>query len=129
MGSRTVIAVAAAVLLLSGCASAPVEEAAPEAAVAEEVAPLVAEVPEEDAAGTPEEAFLIEIRPSIDVSVQIPDASDAQLLVAAEEACKQIADGTEPTDVRVIEGEQKNELGYYVDSSRIGFAAARTICP
>jgi hypothetical protein len=40
-----------------------------------------------------------------------------------------MAAGTDSTLVSVIEGEQKDGLGYYQDSARIAAVARQTICP
>lgn len=129
-----VLAASAAVVIgLSGCASSPepqVKSASNEAANKEQAAPLSAS-PEEvtPEPESPEEAFLIAVRPFVEESTQIADASDEQLIAAGVDACAQMAGGTPPDDVRVIEGERKNDVGYYVDSSRIGGVASRTLCP
>lgn len=128
-----VLAASAAVVLgLSGCASEPEQQPTPAAnEKAEEPAAPLAAAPEEVAPepGSPDEAFLVAVRPFVEESTQIADATDEQLIAAGEDACAQIAAGTLPDDVRVIEGERKNDVGYYVDSSRIGGVASRTLCP
>lgn len=128
-----VLAASAAVVIgLSGCAGAPEQtKTAPSEAVAEETPQPLAASPEEAAPepDSPEEAFLVAVRPFVEESTQIADATDEQLIAAGEDACAQIAAGTLPEEVRVIEDERPNELDYYVDSRRIGLSASRTICP
>ncbi len=131
------IAAAAAVLLLSltGCAGAtPSTDAKPSATPTETVAPLKAETPTETAPADPEAAFLDAMhtrlkaeRPPIE-ETQIPNASDEQLLEAGKNACAQLASGAGVRDVRVIEGEKANELGYFIDSQDIAKAAEQDLC-
>ena len=129
-------AAAGAVLLLAltGCAGqAPTKApaaSASEEAPAETVEPLKATPQDEPAAdGTPEEQYLASVREVLDPeTTQIPDATDEQLLAAGADACEQIADGTLPDKVRVIEGEQPDDAAYYVDSMIIGGAASKTLC-
>ena len=123
-----VAATAATLLLLTGCASTAAPDVSASKPVAEDVAPLVAATPDEVTPDSPEAGFLTEVRPYIDKSTQIPDATDDQLLLAGEDACTQIADGTLPDKVRVIQDEQPDDLGYYVDSGRIGYFAAEYLC-
>lgn len=124
------IALTALVLLsLTGCAGT-VEEAASETPTdVETVAPLVAETTEPDNLSA-EESYLVNIRIALEANggSSIPNATDAQLLAAGQDACEQMRAGTDAFDVRVIEGEQPGETGY-VDSLRIAGGAAKYLCP
>lgn len=134
----TAAASAALLLGLVGCSAAPEEAPVEEPAASAEttqVEPLTAEPVEEEAtAGTPEEAYLAamrerlaEDRPPIEAT-QIPNATDEQLLEAAAAACEQLASGTVHDEVRVIEGEQPNQLNSYTDSGDIALYASEYIC-
>lgn len=132
----TAAATAALLLGLVGCSAAPekapTEEPAASTEETTEVEPLTAEPVEEETPtpSTPEEAYLVAVRESLDPeTTQIPDATDEQLLAAGQDACEQIAAGTEPGEVLVIDGEQPDSVGYYVDSSRIGLRASELLCP
>lgn len=136
---RAVVPVAVLlVVALAGC-SAPAESegvtpsaAAVVTASESPVAPLTAETPSEAASGapaTPEGVFLVKIRDILPDDTSIPNATDTQLLAAAQEACEQMAGGADSTMVSVIDGEQKDGAGYYQDSARIGAVAKQTICP
>ncbi|WP_206597827.1 DUF732 domain-containing protein, partial [Microbacterium testaceum] len=93
------------------------------------VEPLTAETPTSiPNASTPEASFLVKIREVLPDDTSIPNATDAQLLAAAQEACEQMAAGTDSTEVSVIDGEQADGLGVYRDSARIGAVAKQTIC-
>ncbi|WP_156458885.1 DUF732 domain-containing protein [Microbacterium sp. Leaf179] len=129
---------AALLLLLAGCTAtetANVTAASDEPAVSAPAAsegPLTAATPSGDADGapdTPEGAFLVKIRDVLPDDTSIPNASDTQLLAAAQKACEQMAGGADSTMVSVIDGEQKDGAGYYQDSARIGAIAKQTICP
>lgn len=132
MRQHTLIAaLAAGLIVLTGCTSAPEPE--PETVAEETVettAPLVAENTEDaEAADTPEAAFLAELRPLLDNDrTQIPNATDEQLLDAGVAACEQIAAGEMPDGVQVIEGEEPAPLGGYQDSGRIGVVANEHLC-
>lgn len=140
--SALLVVVAAFMAVGLAACSTPTEEAqaevAAEASNAEDVqatpAPLVAEKPEgsqtDAAPGSPEEEFLQAVRVALDpATTQIPDATDEQLLAAGADACEQIAAGTMPIEVLVIEGETPNGTGLYVDSRRIGLSANEVLCP
>ena len=129
---------AALLLLLVGCSASGESEgvtlsAAPVMTASEApAAPLTAETPAtaaSDASTTPEAAFLAKIRDVLPDDTSIPNASDDQLVAAAYDACNQMATGLDSTLVSVINGEQKDSLGYYRDSARIGSVAKQTICP
>lgn len=132
MRQNTLIAaLAAGLIVLTGCTSAPEPE--PETVAEETVettAPLVAENTEDaEAADTPEAAFLAELRPLLDNDrTQIPNATDEQLFDAGAKACDQIANGERPENVRVIDGEEPNDLGTFQDSGRIGSVANEHLC-
>ncbi len=60
---------------------------------------------------------------------QIPNATDVQLLSAADKACEQMATGADVFSVRVIDGETPDPGGYFGDSTLIASIAQQTICP
>lgn len=131
---RSVIAAVAAVLLLTltGCAgatdAAPSEPQAAAQTVEETPAPLVAEktAPAND---SPEAVFLEKLRAAFERDgTSIPNATDEQLLDAAERACEQLTTGTAAQDVRVIDGETAAASGYFVDSMRIAAGASEYLC-
>lgn len=129
----TAAATAALLLGLVGCSAAPEETSTEEPTTRAET--LTAEpVEEKSEQGTPEEAYLAamrerlaEDRPPIEAT-QIPNATDEQLLEAAAAACEQLASGTVHDEVRVIEGEEPNQLGRHIDSSDIALYASEFIC-
>lgn len=139
MKRALLVAVTAGVLLLAGCTATEEASSEPAARAAEAPsettsateAPLAAATPTADASGasdTPESAFLAKIRDVLPDDTSIPDATDSQLLTAAQEACEQMAAGSDSTEVSVIQGEQADGLGVYRDSARIGAVAKQTIC-
>ncbi len=95
------------------------------------VEPLTAETSEagSDSPRTPDAAFLAQVRDALPDDTTIPNATDAQLLDAAREACDQMAAGTDPSAVAVIEGEPVNGLEIHEDSAAIAILAKKTICP
>lgn len=129
--TTVIAATAAALLLLAGCSgttqegvtltSEPVGSPAATAA-----APLTAQTPEASA-GSGEAAFLDQVRANLRPDNVIPDATDAQLLSAGEEACRRLAAGEASDAISVIAGEETT-AGYYRDSVQIVQAAATTIC-
>lgn len=119
-------------LTLSGCASATgnaaEERTAP--AVTETVEPLVAESPTaEPEATSTEPEFIALVRDSLPANTLIPDATDEQLIAAGTEACELIRTGTNPADIRLIEGEQPNGADIYADTSAIMNSALLALCP
>lgn len=131
MGSKKVFAVAAALLLLTGCASTPEEasDAQADATAVEEVeaAPLVAEeaAPEP---GTPEAAYLELVRQYEARDPLFVEASDEELVAAGKLACEQMSGGTEIDDVRVVDGEQPDSYGVSGVSRAIAVVARDTLC-
>jgi hypothetical protein len=120
------------VLTLTGCAGtaddAGVERTAP--AASESAAPLVAETPEETPAPASEDAqFLERARDYLPDDTVIPNATDEQLLIAAQAACEQMNSGIDSSAVDVIEGEQPNGLEIRESSAAIAVAAKETYCP
>lgn len=89
-------------------------------------APLTAESPA--AAPSGEAAYLDAVREALPENTVIPNATDEQLLAAGTEACRVLADGEDTMAVSLIEGEPKNELGYYQDSGVIITTAAINLC-
>lgn len=133
MRKRTTAVAALLLLALTGC-SAPAGSApsGPESnaeSASESPAPLAAETPDaEPSADTPEGEFLSEVRAALGADSQIPDATDARLLAAAEEACQQLESGKSPEEVRVIDGEEPDGLGWYSDSGKIASLAQQILC-
>lgn len=124
-------AVLAAVLLLTltGCASAP-ETGAGEAVVSgESAAPLVAETPAEVSVDDAEVKFLEQVREKLPAATIIPGATDEQLLAAGTEACERRAAGESSDDITLIDGEERNEGGIFLDSQAIVGVAWTTLCP
>ncbi|OIU88667.1 hypothetical protein [Microbacterium sp. AR7-10] len=97
----------------------------------ESAAPLVAETSAPPtAAENAEDAFLIEARSRLaKIRTQIPDATDAQLLDAAHEACERIEGGESSAEMSLIDGETKSDAGYFMDSGAIITSARLTMCP
>lgn len=120
------IAAIGVVLLLAGC-SAPTEGSAPGEPAQSSPAPLVAESPAASADES-EQAFLDYVRENLPADTVIPDATDEQLLAAGAEACESLAESTDTTNVSLIEGEERNEGGYFYDSSVILTGAATSLC-
>ncbi|CAN7267826.1 DUF732 domain-containing protein [Microbacterium foliorum] len=119
------VSIAAAVLValtLTGCAGTP-DKAADESA-----APLVAESPAEVEGGD-EATYLEDVRAALPSTTVIPDATDEQLLEAGWEACERREAGEPGDDISVIEGEERNDYGIYLDSQAIVGAARQTLCP
>lgn len=122
-------------LTLTGCAGTPDnggdERTAPTVTETAEpsAAPLTAETPEVDVTPNAETAYLAAVRDALPVNTSIPNASDGQLVEAGWEACEQIRSGTDPGDVRLVDGEQSNGADIYADSSAIMNAALLTLCP
>ncbi len=77
---------------------------------------------------SPESGFLAEVRQKLPDNTTIPNATDAQLLAAGDQACAQMAQGTDFSAVKVIEGEQPNDLGVHPDSALIAAVARKTLC-
>lgn len=131
-----VAAGAAALLLLTGCTSTVTSETVEVTPGASgtysdgdttvEVQPLTAESP---AATDGEAAFLDAVRANLRPNNVIPNATDEQLLTAGQEACERRAAGEASDTISVIDGEEPNVGGYYVDSGVIITAARATICP
>lgn len=122
---RVSIAVAVLVALtLTGCAGTS-DDAGDESA-----APLVAESPAAtDNKGGDEAAYLEDVRAALPSTTVIPNATDEQLLEAGWEACERREAGEPGDDISVIEGEERNDYGIYLDSQAIVGAARQTLCP
>lgn len=139
MKRALLVTVTAGVLLLAGCtatneaatdSAARAAEAPSETTISSE-APLTAATPVEDGSGaadTPESAYLSEVRAVLPEDSLIPDATDGQLLNAAQDACEQMAAGKDFSQVSVIAGEQMNDLEVYPESALIAAVARKTIC-
>jgi hypothetical protein len=131
---HTLTVSAIAVLMLTGCSAAPVEEVAPSAPPTEVVAESTPESTPEPLAVDEEPAaenggdvmFLKETRERIQY---IKNATDEQLIEAAGVACENFAAGQSRMDMRLIEGEQADDSGWYWDSIAIATWAAKAYCP
>lgn len=119
-------------LTLTGC-SGGAEEAAderPAPVASESAAPLVAETPTAEPEESDAEAkFIALVGESLPANTIIPDATDEQLIAAGMEACELIRAGTDPADIRLIDGEQPNGADIYADTSAIMNSALLTLCP
>lgn len=102
----------------------------PSPTATESEAPLVAEPPAPSATTeNTEDAFLIEVRSRLaKIRTQIPEATDEQLLDAANEACDRIEGGESSAEMSLIEGETQTG-GYFMDSGAIITSARLTMCP
>ncbi|MDR2294678.1 MAG: DUF732 domain-containing protein [Microbacterium sp.] len=140
------IAAAAAVLLLAltGCSAAAepqsgyVVESDPEPVetlASSPAPPLVAESPAagtDETAKTPESEYLREVRAQMEQPIsQIPkDATDDQLLAAADKACELMRAGTVMSEIQLIDGETPNpSTNNLRDSGVMADAANRHLCP
>ncbi|MFF8187741.1 hypothetical protein ACF044_10835 [Microbacterium sp. NPDC016588] len=124
---------AVAMLLLTGCTAtdqAASNDTGSPAAPAASEAPLVAETPTaaRSEVSTPEAAFLAQVREVLPADTVIPNATDEQLLAAAAAACEQMAAGIDFSAVKVIDGEEANDLGVHRESALIAAVARKTIC-
>lgn len=123
-------------LTLTGCAGAPDntghERTDPQASESADPGstpePLVAETPSGEGADA-DAKFLDYVRDSLPATTSIPNATDEQLIAAGHQACDDMRNGTAPQDVRVVEGEQPNDSGYYMDSSAIMNGSLLAFCP
>lgn len=121
---RVSIAVAVLVALtLTGCAGTP-DEAGDESA-----APLVAESPAATSdEGGDEATYLEAIRETLPSTTIIPNATDEQLVAAGWDACERHDAGEAWEDISVIDGEERNVGGIYLDSQAISIAAGDHLC-
>lgn len=134
MSKRTAALGVLLVLALTGCAGAAETTADERTApvTTESAAPLEAETPTAQPVDDTEAVFLKkfhEIRATMPGETFIPNATDDQLLAAAEEACDRLATGETSDTISLIEGETKNGADYYSDSGAIITAARQSICP
>lgn len=139
MPKRTAATAALAVvfaLTLTGCAGTPEsagdERPAPSAsestAPSATPEPLEAEMPAN--ADDPDAKFLAYVRDTLLPDTQIPNATDAQLIEAGHEACRQLESGTPHEEVRVVDGETPHpSTGYHYDTSAIMGGAVLSYCP
>lgn len=140
---RKMVVLAAALLVLTGCAAPTVEESVePETVQETEIspAPLAADQSEEDESDlplkaapepepeSPEVTFLATIRNNTDRPT-LMSASDEQLLDAGRRACDQLAENPAINEVQVIDGEVLNDKGQYRDSLAIAASARANFCP
>lgn len=114
-----------AALALTGCAGEP---GGSEGSM-ESAAPLVAETPQALVADDAEIAYLAEARDRLPAATIIPEATDEQLLAAGHEACERREAGEAGDAISLIEGEERNEGGIYLDSQALVGAAWITLCP
>lgn len=138
MPKVTAVVLAALVALaLAGCAgpsetagderTAPATTESP--APAATAIPLSAEEPPTQA-DSADAAFLTYVRGALLPETQIPNATDAQLIDAGHEACRQLEAGTPLENVRVVEGETAHpSTGAFYDSSAIMGGAILSYCP
>lgn len=124
---------AVAVVLLTGCAATASPSETPEVVEATETPDmsaqrLVAESPEPDA-NDPDAVFLTYVREELPPSSGITDATDESLIAAGHDACDQIRAGVALEDLRLVEGEQPDQGGYYLDTSAIFNGAITAYCP
>ncbi|WP_417510556.1 DUF732 domain-containing protein [Microbacterium sp.] len=135
---RASIALAALIALtLTGCAGAADETpSAPQSTTQSTPSAtpdsLVAETPAAEEADDASAAFVEkfhEVRATMPGDSQIPNATDEQLLAAADEACSRLDAGETSDTIVLIDGEEKNGAGYYSDSAAIMVAARDSICP
>lgn len=129
--AATITAAALILLTLTGCAGTPEEapseaQSAPQSAPAETAEPLVAETPADTDRGDAEAAYLKFLADHPRQGTIIPNATDEQRLAAGYEICERLAAGEEGDDISVIEGEERNEYGAYVDSYDMYSAAVTT---
>lgn len=142
---KTAVAVVATLLAvtLSGCGedaapesgetsdvqsrSQSVDTETPEGSSTETAAPLTAQP---DSAGDdPEQSYITQVRDRLSkIQSQIPDATDEQLLAAANEACERLESGESGENMTLIDGEETTN-GYFMDSGAIIIAARMTLCP
>ncbi len=107
---KPLIVVAAATLVLTGCASSPtVEVEKPAAAEETEASPKITAPPESEQ-GLGEEALLEEVRGFRAVPI-LDSATDEQVIAAAKDACEQLEAGTRLIDVDVIDGDDPAKEG------------------
>lgn len=92
-------------------------------------APLSAETPQPLNAEEAEVAFLVEVHDRLaKIQSQIPNATDQQLVTAAQEACDRLESGESGENMSLIDGEEETN-GYFMDSGAIIIAARLTMCP
>lgn len=126
--ARAAVLTALLAFTLTGCAGAA--DGAGDASTAPETtAPLVAETETPDTDLSEDEEFLQRVRESLPENTVIPDATDDQLIAAAEAACEQMDSGTDVAAVNVIEGEEPNGLDIYESSAAIAGVAKDVYCP
>jgi hypothetical protein len=135
-----IVAVAAAVLLavtLTGCSAATSDATEPQAGTqttqdapaSATPEPLVAQTPSASTSDGSGAEFLAYVHEHLQSTTQIPDATDDQLLSAADDACTRMAAG-EPTEtMSLIDGEKKDSGGYFYDSGVIITGASMFVCP
>lgn len=111
-------------LTLTGCTQTISDPPATEPT--QTTAPLTAESPAVQEVS--DAAYLDMVRETLPANTQIPNATDAQLVDAGERACAELAAGTDTSTLSVIEGEQDNGYGAYLDSGAIISAARATLC-
>lgn len=95
----------------------------------ESSSPVVAETPKSLEGEEAEAAFLKDVRNRLPENTQIPNANDSELLTAGAQACEQMLTVESVNDIRLIDGEQPNPVGVYMDSRTINGSAAQFLCP
>lgn len=131
----TCTALAVVLLALTGCTSTPASapSSSPDStasATVERTAPTIAplKVTAEPSPTTPEAIYLDRVRTGLK-GTQLADASDAQLLDAARDACSQLAAAKPYKDISVVEGDIQGEGGWYKYSAPIVVYGGMNLCP
>lgn len=76
-----------------------------------------------------DDAFVAYVRGELLWDTGIANATDAQLIQAAHEACRLLRDGVDSESIRLIEGEKVAASGYFMDTLFIIDGARRYYCP
>lgn len=124
-------------VVLTGCGDdqTPSAEPAPFAASAqsetpEDAAKDAAESTPEPVELTPEdEAFLQYVEDEKPPASLLEEYSDAELVALGHDSCDVVRQGTPWEDIRMVEGEEPNTGGYYLDSSAVLNGALYNYCP
>lgn len=136
---KVTAAIAALVLAigLAGCAAdttagagqPDASEPRPEASQQMESPEPLSVEPEVAEEADTEREYLAVIRERLAIAGdQLNDATDAQLLAAAEDACQQLAAGTPYKDISVVQGDIQSD-GWYRYSAPIVVFAGMILCP
>ena len=88
-------------------------------------APEATDVAEADAAFL---AYVEQETPDFTETV-LPSMTDEELIAAGHEGCELMRVGTPLEEIRLVEGEQPTDAGYYLDTSAIFNGALYNYCP